>query len=114
MNLRVRYTAAMACAVLAALIVGSSTAGRLVAAEALGTVDETKQNKPAPPASEAAIAKCQAEWTKADLNKDGVLEPDEASVYAAALDVEHKPSVTDTNLNEAGFLKECESLTARE
>jgi hypothetical protein len=104
----------MAITILAVSLISFSTAGRSIAAEALGVVDDTKQNKTAPPASEADLAKCHAEWTKADLNKNGVLDPDEASVYAAALDVEHKPAVTDTNLNEAGFLRECESLTAHE
>jgi len=48
-------------------------------------VDVRKQTNPPPPAAAAAVATVRAAWFVADLNGDGVLDPDEALVYAAAL-----------------------------
>lgn len=112
--MRVRYAAATAFSIMTVCALGFSTAERSIAAEVVATVDNTKQNAPPAAASAAAVATCAAAWTAADLNKNGVLDPDEALIYNAALTVKHKPPVTDTNLNQAGFLKDCEALTVHE
>ena len=114
MNMRQQFGLTIAFSILGTCALGLATADRLGAAETVTTVNVTKQNAPPPPASPAAAATCEAAWMAADLNKNGVLDPDEALVYAAALNVQHKPPVTDTNLNKAGFLKDCETLTAHE
>jgi hypothetical protein len=104
--MRLQYAVRIAF-LLGTCAIGSTMVGPSSAAEADATVDDTKQNAPRPTATAAAVAACEAAWTAADLNKNGVLDPDEALVYAAALNVEHKPPVTDTNLNRAGFLRDC-------
>ena len=42
------------------------------------------------PAYAATEAECQAMWTKADVNKDGVLTDAEAARYSAAMRVHDK------------------------
>jgi hypothetical protein len=111
--MRVQYAATITLSIITVCAVGFSTAERSIAAEVVAIVDNTKQNAP-PAAASAAAAACTAAWTAADLNKNGVLDPDEALIYNAALTVKHKPAVTDTNLNQAEFLKDCEALTVHE
>jgi hypothetical protein len=67
-----------------------------------------------PPASAEKQEACKDAWIAADLNKNGVLDPPEAAVYAAALQVSRQPPLSEKNLNEAGFLKDCETVIAHE
>jgi hypothetical protein len=72
-------------------------------------------DKPAgPPPTPEKIQACKDAWIAADLNKNGVLDADEAAVYSASLQVSRKPPLTEDNLSEAGFLKDCEAETAHE
>jgi len=112
--MRWRYNTTMVFPVIAICAIGFSTSERSVAAEVAATVDNTKQNAPPPLASPAAAATCKAAWEAADLNKNGILDPDEVLVYNAKIKAENKPSITDTFLNETEFMKKCETLTAHE
>jgi hypothetical protein len=58
------------------------------------------------PAYAATDAECQAEWTKADINKDGTLTDRESMRYAAALRV-HDKATADGKLDQASFMKYC-------
>jgi hypothetical protein len=113
LNMRVHYAAVIGFSMIAMGAISLATAPKLLAAETVvGGVGDMKQNT-APLASPAVAAACDAAWTAADLNKNGVLDPDEAVVYAAAAKVSQTLE-TDTNLNRAGFLQACECQTARE
>ena len=57
------------------------------------------------PAYAATEAECQAMWTKADVNKDGVLTDAEAARYSAAMRVHDK--TTDGKLDQATFFDAC-------
>jgi len=59
------------------------------------------------PAYAATDAECQAEWTKADVNKDGTLTEAESMRYAAALRV-HDKTMAEGKLDQASFMKYCQ------
>jgi hypothetical protein len=61
------------------------------------------------PAYAATDAECQAMWTKADVNKDGVLTDAESMRYAAAMRVSEKKLGADGKLDQASFLEACKS-----
>jgi hypothetical protein len=61
------------------------------------------------PAYAATDAECQAMWTKADVNKDGVLSDAEAMRYAAAMRVHDSKASTDTRIDQASFLQACKA-----
>ena len=61
------------------------------------------------PAFAATDAECQAMWTKADVNKDGVLTEAESMRYAAAMRVQEKKLGADGKLDQASFLEACKS-----
>src|SRR5579859_7491580 len=112
--MRGRYTTTITFWVTAICAIGFSICERSTAAEATAIVDNTKQNRAAPPASPAVAATCKAAWEAADLNKNGILDPDEVLAYNTKIKVENKPLITDTLLNERGFLKTCERPTDHE
>jgi hypothetical protein len=58
------------------------------------------------PVYAATDAECQAEWTRADVNKDGTISDTEASRYAAALRV-HDKQLADGKFDQTAFLKYC-------
>jgi len=58
------------------------------------------------PAYAATDAECQAEWTRADVNKDGTISDAEAARYAAALRV-HDKQLADGKFDQTAFLKYC-------
>ena len=58
------------------------------------------------PVYAATDAECQAEWTRADVNKDGTISDTEASRYAAALRV-HDTQLADGKFDQTAFLKYC-------
>jgi hypothetical protein len=59
------------------------------------------------PAYAATDAECQAMWTRADVNKDGVLSDAESMRYAAAMRVHEKQLAAGGKLDQASFLKFC-------
>jgi hypothetical protein len=61
------------------------------------------------PADAATDAECQAMWTKADANKDGVLTTAESMRYAAAMRVHDKELDADGKLDQASFMEACKS-----
>ena len=61
------------------------------------------------PAFAATDAECQALWTKADVNKDGVLSDAEAMRYAAAMRVREVKMADDGKLTQAAFMDACKS-----
>lgn len=61
------------------------------------------------PAHAATDAECQAMWTKADVNKDGVLSDAESLRYAAAMRVHDKMAAADGRIDQAGFLEACKA-----
>ena len=61
------------------------------------------------PAYAATDAECQAMWTKADVNKDGVLTDAEAMRYAAAMRVHDKTLGAHGKLDQASFIEACKS-----
>jgi hypothetical protein len=61
------------------------------------------------PAYAASDADCQAMWTKADTNKDGVLSDAEAMRYAAAMRVRDAKMPADGKLTQAAFMDACKS-----
>ena len=61
------------------------------------------------PAYAATDAECQAMWTKADVNKDGVLTNAEAARYSAAMRVADKKLGADGKLDQTTFLEACKS-----
>jgi hypothetical protein len=61
------------------------------------------------PAFAATDADCQALWTKADVNKDGVLSDAEAMRYAAAMRVRETTLPADGKLPQAAFMDACKA-----
>jgi hypothetical protein len=61
------------------------------------------------PAFAATDADCQALWTKADVNKDGVLSDAEAMRYAAAMRVREAKMPADGKLTQAAFMDACKA-----
>lgn len=61
------------------------------------------------PAYAATDAECQAMWTKADVNKDGVLTDAEAMRYSAAMRVHDKKLGADGKLDQAAFVEACKA-----
>jgi hypothetical protein len=61
------------------------------------------------PVHAATDAECQAMWTKADVNKDGVLSDAESMRYAAAMRVHEKKASADGRIDQAAFLDACKS-----
>ena len=61
------------------------------------------------PAYAATDADCQAMWTKADVNKDGVLSDAEAQRYAAAMRVHDAKAAVDGRVDQASFLEACKA-----
>ena len=53
-------------------------------------------------------AECTAQWTAADVNKDGIVTEAEASRFYAALRVANKP-VADGKLTQADYLQHCKA-----
>ena len=61
------------------------------------------------PVYAATDAECQALWTKADLNKDGVLTDAEAARYSAAMRVHDRKLTADGKLDQVTFVEACKS-----
>jgi putative membrane protein len=61
------------------------------------------------PVYAATDAECQAMWTKADVNKDGVLSDAEGMRYAAAMRVHDEKTKADGRINQASFLEACKA-----
>ena len=61
------------------------------------------------PAYAATDADCQAMWTKADVNKDGVLSDAEAMRYAAAMRVREIKLPADGKIDQAAFMEACKA-----
>jgi len=61
------------------------------------------------PVYAATDAECQAMWTKADVNKDGVLSDAEAMRYAAAMRVNERKASADGRIDQASFLEACKA-----
>lgn len=61
------------------------------------------------PVYAATDAECQAMWTKADVNKDGVLSDAESMRYAAAMRVHDKKLSADGRIDQAAFLDACKT-----
>ena len=61
------------------------------------------------PAYAASDADCQAMWTKADANNDGVLSDAEAMRYGAAMRVREIKLSADGKIDKAAFLDACKA-----
>ena len=61
------------------------------------------------PAYAATDAECQTMWTKADVNKDGVLTEAESMRYAAAMRVNEKKLGADGKVDQVSFMEACKS-----
>jgi hypothetical protein len=61
------------------------------------------------PAHAATDAECQAMWTKADVNNDGVLSGGESLRYAAAMRVHESQMTPDGKLDQATFMNACKT-----
>ena len=61
------------------------------------------------PAYAASEAECQAMWTKADTNKDGVLSDAEAMRYAAAMRVREAKMPATGKIDQASFMDACKA-----
>ena len=61
------------------------------------------------PAYAATDAECEAMWTKADANKDGVLSDAESMRYAAAMRVRDAKMPADGKLTQAAFMDACKA-----
>ena len=61
------------------------------------------------PAYAATEADCQAMWTKADVNKDGVLSDAESMRYAAAMRVRETKMPADGKIDQASFMDACKA-----
>ena len=59
------------------------------------------------PAYAASDADCQAMWSKADVNNDGVLSDAEAMRYAAAMRVREAKMTSDGKIDRASFMDAC-------
>jgi hypothetical protein len=62
----------------------------------------------ATPAAAMTDAECAAQWTTADVNKDGIVTETEASRFHAALRVANKP-IADGKLTQATYLEHCKA-----
>ena len=60
------------------------------------------------PAFAMTDAECAAAWTKADVDKDGIVTEREAGRYFAALRVKGTP-IADGKLSQAAFLEHCKA-----
>ena len=63
----------------------------------------------AAPAFAMSDADCKAEFTKADVNKDGVLADTEAARYSTAMTTKGKAMPADGKMTEAIFMENCKS-----
>jgi hypothetical protein len=63
------------------------------------------------PALAMTDAECNAMWTKADTNNDGMLSDAEATRYAAWMRVKDKTAPNDNHIDKTGFLENCRSDT---
>lgn len=63
----------------------------------------------ATPVYAATDAACQEMWTKADVDKDGMLSDAEAERYAAAMRVHDEKAKVDGQINRASFLEACKA-----
>jgi putative membrane protein len=61
------------------------------------------------PVQAATDTECQAMWTKADVNNDGVLSDAEAQRYAAAMRVHDRKASADGRIDQAAFLDACKA-----
>jgi putative membrane protein len=61
------------------------------------------------PVYAATDTECQAMWTKADVNKDGVLSDAEAQRYVAAMRVHDEKAAVRGRLDQAAFLEACKA-----
>jgi hypothetical protein len=61
------------------------------------------------PAYAASDADCQAMWTKADTNNDGVLSETESMRYAAAMRVRETKMAADGKITQEAFMDACRS-----
>ena len=61
------------------------------------------------PAYAATDAECTAMWTKADVNKDGVLSDTESMRYSAAMRVRDAKLPADGKLTQAAFIEACKA-----
>lgn len=61
------------------------------------------------PAYAATDAECHEMWTKADVNKDGVLSGAETARYHAAMRVHDEKATVEGYLDEATFTKACKA-----
>jgi hypothetical protein len=61
------------------------------------------------PAYAASDADCQALWTKADANNDGVLSDAEAMRYAAAMRVREAKMPSDGKIDKSAFMDACKA-----
>jgi hypothetical protein len=61
------------------------------------------------PAYAATDNECQAMWTKADTNKDGVLSDAEATRYAAAMRVREVKMPVNGKFDQVAFMDACKA-----
>jgi hypothetical protein len=61
------------------------------------------------PAYAATDAECTAMWTKADVNKDGMLSDTESMRYAAAMRVREAKAPADGKITQAAFVEACKA-----
>jgi hypothetical protein len=61
------------------------------------------------PVHAATDAECQTMWTKADVNKDGVLSDTESVRYAAAMRVRDEKASADGRIDRIAFLEACKA-----
>ncbi len=61
------------------------------------------------PAYAATDAECTAMWTKADVNKDGVLSDTESMRYSAAMRVRDAKLPADGKLTQTAFIEACKA-----
>ena len=61
------------------------------------------------PAYAASEADCTAMWTKADVNKDGVLSDAESMRYAAAMRVRNATLPADGKITRTAFMDACKA-----
>jgi hypothetical protein len=59
------------------------------------------------PVYAATDAECQAMWTRADVNKDGMLTDAEAQRYAASMRVHDVKPRVDGKIDQGSFLEAC-------
>ena len=61
------------------------------------------------PAFAMSDAECKAEWTKADVNKDGALTAAEAERYFASMRVANKTMPSDSRMTDVMFMEHCKA-----